>query len=172
MTFMPGAAWRRARSVPHLPAGATGKRRICGRPLHGEGGGEKVPPAPGEARPNLLEPAQFLPWIVAKPPIYVPPVRPSPPLMRRIPRRSGKDSADDIPAWSRGQHNHRRVGEEPRDYAQRLMDEKYRPGNWGQTRTPESARQNREFNQLKKWGARAFESSPPFLIFGDEEPQA
>jgi hypothetical protein len=69
-----------------------------------------------------------------------------PRLMERIPRQSGKEAASDVPSWARGIP--RRVGETPNDYAKRLMDDHHGPGNWKPT--------NREFNQIKKNGERAF----------------
>ncbi len=73
-----------------------------------------------------------------------------PRLMERIPRQSGKEAADRVPSWARG--NPRRVGETPNDYAKRLMDERYGEGKWDQSKIgPKS-----EYNQIKKFGERAF----------------
>jgi hypothetical protein len=36
-----------------------------------------------------------------------------------------------IPSWARGKRPY--VGENGRDYAKRVMDERYGPGNWEQT---------------------------------------
>jgi RHS repeat-associated protein len=61
---------------------------------------------------------------------------------------SGKEGAKDVPSWARGQRP--RIGESGKEFAKRLLDEKYGPGNYD--RGPTS-----EFNQIKKWGDRAFE---------------
>ena len=81
-----------------------------------------------------------------------------PRLMQRIPRQSGKEAADDVPSWARGFP--RRVGETPEDYGTRLVDEQYGRGNWS------SSRQQREFNQIKKHGSRAYRDpriDPPLI---------
>src|SRR5215469_1292732 len=60
-----------------------------------------------------------------------PPVIPDdelPEFKEPIPRLSGKEGADDVPSWARGMRP--RVDENGRDYAKRLMDERYGPGNW------------------------------------------
>ena len=65
---------------------------------------------------------------------------------------SGREAARDTPSWARG--TPRRVGETPRDYAQRLMDEQYGPRGWDRTQTgPRS-----EFNRIRKYGERAFQN--------------
>jgi hypothetical protein len=81
-----------------------------------------------------------------------------PRLMERIPRRSGKEAADNVPSWARGIP--RRVGETPRDYAKRLMDGRYGPGNWDTEDTGPTS----DFSRIRKFGERAFrnpkESAP------------
>ncbi|EYF02508.1 PAAR-like domain-containing protein [Chondromyces apiculatus] len=62
---------------------------------------------------------------------------------------SGKGGSKDVPSWARG--NRPTVEESGKDFARRLMDEKYGKGGWSDT-GPSS-----EFNQIKKWGDRAFE---------------
>ncbi len=86
-----------------------------------------------------------------------------PRLMERIPRQTGKEAASDIPSWARGIA--RRVGETPNDYAKRLMDDQYGPGNWKPT--------NREFNQIKKFGERGFRDPREVIPgAGDGGPEA
>jgi len=69
---------------------------------------------------------------------------------QRISGQSGRESARDVPSWARGQAP--RPGENGRDFATRLMNQKYGEGNWEQRgRGPTT-----EFNQLKKFGDRAF----------------
>ena len=122
-------------------------------------GGDKTAPPPGEARPNLLEPAQFLPWIVAKPPFYVPPVRPPGSFMRRIPRISGKDEAKDIPSFA--ERFARMVGERAEDFATRIMNETFGRNGWRGNPLRES-----EWRKIKKWGERSFEDPGILGILG------
>jgi hypothetical protein len=61
---------------------------------------------------------------------------------------SGKEGAKDPPSWAK---EHRpREGESGKEFAKRIMDEKYGPNNY-----PE--RTKSEFNQIKKWADRSFE---------------
>ncbi len=59
----------------------------------------------------------------------------------------GKEGATDIPSWAEGQRP--QPGESGKDFAQRLMDEKYGPEAY--RKGPGS-----EFNKLKKYGDRHF----------------
>lgn len=59
---------------------------------------------------------------------------------------SGKEAAKDVPSWAKG--NRPRVGESGKDFAKRLLDEKYGPDY---PKGPGS-----EFNKVQKWGDRAF----------------
>jgi hypothetical protein len=61
---------------------------------------------------------------------------------------SGKQAADDIPSWAEGERP--LIGESGKDFARRLLDDKYGAGNY--PTGPGS-----EFNKIKKWGDRAFE---------------
>ncbi len=61
---------------------------------------------------------------------------------------SAKEGAKDVPSWSKG--NKPFKGESGKDYAKRLLDEKYGSGNY-------ETGPNSEFNKIKKWGDRAFE---------------
>jgi RHS repeat-associated protein len=79
------------------------------------------------------------------------------PLKERIPRQSGKEGAKDVPSWCRGEAP--RVGESGSDFARRLLDDKYGPGNY--ERGPTS-----EFNRIQKWGDRAFRDPTSIPLFG------
>ncbi len=61
---------------------------------------------------------------------------------------SGKEAADDVPSWAQGERP--LTTENGRDFARRLLDDKYGAGNY--PTGPGS-----EFNKIKKWGDRAFE---------------
>ncbi len=61
---------------------------------------------------------------------------------------SGKEGAKNIPSWVQGERPF--VGEDGKAFAKRLLDQKYGEGNY---KTGPSS----EFNQLKKYGNRAFE---------------
>ena len=77
-----------------------------------------------------------------------------------IPRLSGAEGAKNPPSWARGMRP--RVGESGRDFAKRLLDEKYGPGNWKDD-GPDS-----EFSKIKKWGDRSFRD-PKSVITSDDE---
>jgi hypothetical protein len=62
-------------------------------------------------------------------------------------RTGGREGATDIPSWARGTAPGQ--GESGKDYAKRLMDEKYGDGNYDTG--PRS-----EYNKLKKYGDRHF----------------
>ncbi len=67
---------------------------------------------------------------------------------RKIPTSgSGKDKASDIPSWARGERPY--VGESGKDFAKRVLDERYGDGEY--PTGPGS-----EYNKLKKWGDRGF----------------
>jgi len=61
---------------------------------------------------------------------------------------SGKERASNIPHWAKGQRPY--VGESGKDFARRVLDEKY--GKINHDTGPRS-----EFNMLKKYGDRGFE---------------
>jgi hypothetical protein len=61
---------------------------------------------------------------------------------------SGKEAADDVPSWAQGERP--LIGESGKDFAKRLLDNKHGAGNY--PTGPGS-----EFNNIKKWGDRAFE---------------
>jgi RHS repeat-associated protein len=70
-----------------------------------------------------------------------------------VPGLSGKEGAKNAPEWAKG--NKPQVGENGKQFAKRLMDEKYGPGNWNDRVGP-----GQEFNQIQKWGDRAFQDPP------------
>jgi len=61
---------------------------------------------------------------------------------------SGKEAAGDVPSWAKGKRP--RTTEKGRDFAKRLLDDRYGAGNY--PTGPGS-----EFSKIKKWGDRAFE---------------
>ena len=61
---------------------------------------------------------------------------------------SSKEAAKDVPSWAKGQRP--LTIENGRQFAERLLDEKYGKGNY--PTGPGS-----EFSKIKKWGDRAFE---------------
>ncbi len=61
---------------------------------------------------------------------------------------SGKEAANDVPSWAAGERP--RTTENGREFAERLLDDRYGAGNY--PTGPGS-----EFNKIKKWGDRAFE---------------
>ncbi len=66
---------------------------------------------------------------------------------KRIPGLSGKEAAKDAPSWVRGQAP--RIGESGRDFARRLMDAKYGPGNY-------KTGPGSEFQSIQKYADRGF----------------
>lgn len=64
------------------------------------------------------------------------------------PNTSGKEGAKDVPSWAKG--NKPLADEAGKDFAERLLDEKYGPGNY-----PKGP--NSEFNKIKKWGDRSWQ---------------
>lgn len=60
---------------------------------------------------------------------------------------SGKERATDIPSWAKGQKPNQ--GESGKDFADRVMKQRYPDGNY-----PKGP--GKEFNKLKKFGDRAF----------------
>ncbi|WP_426729825.1 hypothetical protein, partial [Pseudomonas aeruginosa] len=57
------------------------------------------------------------------------------------------DHYKDVPSWAKGDRPYQ--GESGKDFAKRIMDQKYGKGNWKDG--PGS-----EYNQIKKWGDRSF----------------
>jgi RHS repeat-associated protein len=67
---------------------------------------------------------------------------------RSISGESAKQASKDAPSWAKGKRPYK--GESGKDFAKRLLDEKYGKGNWEKG-------SNTEHNKIKKYGDRAFE---------------
>lgn len=61
---------------------------------------------------------------------------------------SGKEKADDVPSWAKGNRPYK--NENGKQFAKRLCDERFGPGNY--PKGPKS-----DFNRIQKWGDRGFE---------------
>jgi hypothetical protein len=96
---------------------------------------EPAPPAQPRVRPEELDP-------------------PGTQYKRPVAGQTGKEAATDIPSWVKNEHYPSpRVGEHSADYAARILDHKYGPGNWQKGPTS-------EYNQIEKWARRHFEDPP------------
>jgi RHS repeat-associated protein len=62
---------------------------------------------------------------------------------------SGKDGAKDCPSWAK-EDSGPLQNENAKDYAKRLLDDKYGQGNWG-------TGSGTEYSQIQKWATRSFE---------------
>jgi RHS repeat-associated protein len=73
----------------------------------------------------------------------------------KVPKQgvSGKEAASDVPEWVKIYRP--KVGEAGRDFAKRILKEKYGE-DWDGNTGPDS-----EFNKIKKYGDRKFEDPPP-----------
>src|SRR5487761_358804 len=120
----------------------------------GPQGGQFAPAGEGGSGGGGLETAQET--LFGRPPVV--PDDELPEFKEPIPRLSGRDGAKDIPSWARGMRP--RVGENGRDYAKRLMDEKYGPGNWDKTKP--------EYKQLQKYGDRNFRDPKSIVLPNDD----
>jgi len=69
----------------------------------------------------------------------------------RKPGQSGKEAANDIPSWAKGESPY--VGENGKQFARKLLDNKYGAGNW-------KTGPGTEYNQLVKFADRAFMDPP------------
>jgi hypothetical protein len=148
------AAWR---SV----GGDRWPRFIAG--AHDRAAAVSIVAASGQASSAVVTKVQELLLTPRIPFLAEPPKGIIPRLMERIPRQSDKEAATDVPSWARGIA--RRVGETPNDYARRLMDGRYGPGNWKPS--------NREYNQIKKFGERAFRDPTTVApAEGEGQPEA
>ena len=115
--------------------------------------------AGGADHPALIPVQSFLPFL-ARPPFFLEdPPKTVRPFKKPIPRLSGREGAKNIPSWARGSRPY--VGENGRDFAKRLMNEKYGPGKWG----PADA----EYRQLQKYGDRNFRDPASIVIPDDDE---
>ena len=61
-------------------------------------------------------------------------------------KKSGKEKANDVPSWAKG--NRPYDGENGNDFAKRLCDERFGPGNYD----PRGS----DYKKLRKWGDRGF----------------
>jgi hypothetical protein len=61
---------------------------------------------------------------------------------------SDKEGAKNVPSWAKGNRPYK--NESGKDFAKRLMDEKFGKNNYDKGT-------NSDFNKIKKWGDRAFE---------------
>jgi RHS repeat-associated protein len=68
---------------------------------------------------------------------------------KKLPKTSGKDGAKDCPSWAK-EDGGPLQNEAGKDYAKRLLDEKYGQGNWG-------TGGGSEYSQIQKWADRSFE---------------
>ncbi len=64
------------------------------------------------------------------------------------PRISDKEGAKDVPSWAKGNRPYK--SESGKDFAKRLMDEKFGLGNYDKGA-------DSPFNKIKKWGDRSWE---------------
>jgi hypothetical protein len=166
---------------PRVPAGRTGGGQWTSED-GGAGAGLTLPVADSTAEGHGDQESQLLPPIFSRPPIIprvprlpggraptpeeVPPNNPqptpeeAPKFKEPVPRLSGSEGAKDVPSWARGSRPY--VGESGRDFAKRLLDEKYGPGKWEGDRD-----RGREFNKIKKWGDRNFRD-PKVIIAPDD----
>jgi hypothetical protein len=89
----------------------------------------RLPADSGANSTANIRPAQELLPSAVRPPFFldVPPQTVGP-FKQPIPRLSRAEGANNAPSWARG--NRPYVGENGRDFAKRLMDGKYGPGNW------------------------------------------
>ena len=69
--------------------------------------------------------------------------RPTPQCAKKS-KQSGKEASTDVPSWARGKKP--REGESGRDFAKRLLDEQYGPGEWKGTGS------GPEFSKLQQFG--------------------
>lgn len=106
-------------------------------------------------RPALVPVQELLPF-GARPPLFFegPPEETARPFKEPIPRLSGKEASKDVPSWARGQRPY--VGEKGRDFARRLMDQRYGRGNWD--------RDGDQYHKIQKYGDRHFRDPRSLLL--------
>lgn len=155
-------AARKAAAVVRLP-----QRLAKFNPNHygpGSRGGQFAPAGYGsvavgadrEATRSPADPQVAQEFLFSRPPVI--PDDDLPEFKEPIPRLSGKEGSKETPSWARGMRP--REGESGRDFAKRLMDEKYGPGNWDKS--------NPEYKQLQKKGDRSFRDPKSFVPpYGD-----
>jgi len=116
-------------------------------------------PAGTSDHPALVPTQELLPFGARPPLFFEEPPKTFRPFKEPVPRLSGREGSKDIPSWARRKRPY--VGENGRDYAKRLMDERYGPDNWKQTH-------GREYNHLKKFGDRNFRDPLSILAPDDQ----
>lgn len=146
----------------------------------GTGGSQAMHGMTQQVREARVVPVQLGPMLMApKPPNIMPrpgvgsrpsntPEVPRGEPMRRVPHQSGKEGATNIPDWARGFPRFR--GEEPGQFAERLMNDRYGRGNWGQTR--EQRGPGSKYQRIKKFGQRAFHEEILSIFGYDLEEEA
>lgn len=144
------SSWRKDFDPEKHPRWPAGSPDSAGGQFRPADGGDSSP----SSEPASDQVAQEFPPFFARPPI-VPEGEPE--FQEPIPRLTGKEGAKDIPSWARGQRPY--VGENGRDFAKRLMDEKYGPGKWD--------RNEQEYKQLQKHGDRNFRD-PKSIVLPDD----
>jgi hypothetical protein len=130
-----------------------------GRWADSGGAGPATAAAPSAADHPVLPAQELLPFAVRPPLFCEEPPETFRPFKETIPRLSGKEAAKDTPSWARGRRPY--VGENGRDYAKRLMDERYGRGNW--------SLKSDEYRWLQKYGDRAFRDPRSILLPDDNE---
>lgn len=140
------------------------------RDWHGrwtDSGSTYVPAEPRSPDNPLLVPVQeilppvpdLLPFGARPPFFFEEPPETIRPFKEAIPRLSSREAAKDAPSWARSKRPY--VGENGRNFAKRLMDQRYGRGNW------EKNRQD-EHNKIKKYGDRHFRD-PRSILSPDEK---
>ena len=81
-------------------------------------------------------------------------------MFSKASKQSGKEKANDMPSWSKGQKP--QPGESGKDFARRLCDDKFGPGNY---KTGPAS----DFNRIKNWGDRGFKAVIAFIIGKHDE---
>lgn len=107
--------------------------------------------------PALIPVQELLPFGVRPPLFFDEPPETIRPFKETVPRLSGKEAAKDAPSWARGQRPY--VGENGRDFAKRLMDQRYGRGNWKPT--------DPEYRRIQKYGDRHFRDPRAILLPDD-----
>ena len=113
-----------------------------------------------EDHPALIPVQEILIPFAARPPFFFEdPPKTFRPFKEPIPRLSGKEGAKDTPSWARGQRPY--FGENGRDFAKRLMDERYGRGHL--------KKEDPEYDKIKKYGDRSFRNPRSILLPDDDE---
>lgn len=133
-----------------------------------DNGGAYIPAEPRNPDNPLLVPVQeilpplqdLLPFGARPPFFFEDPPETIRPFKETIPRLSGKEGAKNAPSWARGQRPY--AGESGRDFAKRLMDQRYGRGNW--------KKDGPEYKRIQKYGDRNFRN-PRAILAPDDNNQ-